>query len=155
MELRQLNSLCLIVECGSLKEAAKRRFLTPSAISLQIKGLEQELGLKIFDLKGRKLALTLQGEMLYCEAKKILDAVHQATEKARKQTGDFNGKISLAAPACLRYYYLPCFARFRAAYPSIKLTIYARDALSMVRSGAADLAMGLFPHPFVDLRTFP
>jgi len=158
VELRQLNSLCLIVECGSLKEAAKRRFLTPSAISLQIKGFEQELGLKIFNLKVRKLALTLQGEMLYCEAKKILDAVHQGTEKARKQTGDFNGNISLAAPACLRYYYLPCFARFRAAYPSLKLTIYARshlDALSMVRSGAADLAMGLFPHPFVDLRTFP
>jgi DNA-binding transcriptional LysR family regulator len=101
VELRQLNSLCLIVECGSSKEAAKRRFLTPSAISLQIKELEQELGLKIFELKGRKLSLTLQGEILYCEVKKILDAVHQATEKARKQTDDFNGEISLAAPlAC-------------------------------------------------------
>jgi LysR family cys regulon transcriptional activator len=54
----------------------------------------------------------------------------------------------------LRYYYLPSFARFRAAYPSIKLTIFARshaDAISMVRSGEADLAMGLFPHAFVDL----
>ena len=69
---KAVNSLCLFVDCGSLKEAAKRRFLTPSAISLQIKGLEQELGLKIFELKGRKLALTLQGEMLYCEAKKNL-----------------------------------------------------------------------------------
>ena len=150
--------MCLIVQCGSLKEAAKRCFLTPSAISLQIKALEQELGLKVFELKGRKLALTAQGEIFYCDAKKILDSVHEAGEKAKNHAGDFSGKISLAAPACLRYYYLPSFARFRAAYPSIKLTILARshaDAISMVRAGDADLAMGLFPHAFVDLEEIP
>ena len=53
MELRQLNSFCLIVERGSLKEAAKRCYLTPSAVSLQIKALEQELGWKLFELKAR------------------------------------------------------------------------------------------------------
>jgi len=154
MELRQLNSFCRIVQCGSLKEAAKRCFLTPSALSQQIKALEQELGLKLFELRGRRLALTPKGEILYCDAKKILDSVHEAGEKAKSNADDFSGTISLAAPACLRYYYLPSFARFRAAYPSIKLTILARshaDAISMVRSGEADLAMGLFPHPLVDL----
>ena len=158
MELRQLNSLCLIVQCGSLKEAAKRCFLTPSAVSLQIKALEQELGFKLFELKGRKLALTPQGEIFYCDAKNILESVHQASEKAKNHAGDFRGKISVAAPACLRYHYLPSFARSRAAYPSIKLTIFARshaDAISMVRSGEADLAMGLFPHAFVDLEEIP
>src|SRR5215212_4223476 len=149
MELRQLNSLCLIVECGSLKEAAKRCYLTPAAVSLQIKALEQELGWKIFELKGRKLALTSPGEIFYCDAKKILGAVHEAGAKAKHHANDFNGNISLAAPACLRYFYLPSFARFRAAYPSIKLTVLARshaDAIAMVRSGDADMAMGLFPH---------
>lgn len=158
MELRQLNSFCRIVQCGSLKEAAKRCFLTSSAISQQIKTLEQELGVKLFELKGRKLALTQKGEVFYCDAEKILDSVHEAGEKARHQVDDFSGTISLAAPACLRYYYLPSFARFRAAYPSIKLTILARshaDAISMVRSGDADLAMGLFPHSFVDLADIP
>lgn len=158
MEIRQLNSLCMIVECGSLKEAAKRCFLTPSALSLQIKALEQELGLKLFELKGRKLALTPRGEVFYCDAKKVIESVREATEKARNYLADFSGKISLAAPACLRYYYLPAFARFRAAYPSIKLTILARshaDAIAMVRTGDADLAMGLFPHSFVDLEEVP
>jgi LysR family transcriptional regulator, low CO2-responsive transcriptional regulator len=158
MELRQLNSLCLIVECGSLKEAAKRCYLTPAAVSLQIKALEQELGWKIFELKGRKLALTSPGEIFYCDAKKILGAVHEAGAKAKHHANDFNGNISLAAPACLRYFYLPSFARFRAAYPSIKLTVLARshaDAIAMVRSGDADMAMGLFPHAFVDLAEVP
>lgn len=158
MELRQLKSLCLIVECGSLRDAAQRCFVTPSAICQQIKTLEQDLGLKIFELKARKLALTPQGEIFYHQAKKILNSVHEAAEKAKNHTGDFSGKISLAAPACLRYYYLPSFARFRAAYSSIKLTVFARnhaDAISMVRSGEADLAMGLFPHPIVDLEEVP
>ena len=47
---------------------------------------------------------------------------------------------------------------FRAAYPAIKLSILARshaDAISIVRSGDADLAMGLFPHSFVDLDEIP
>jgi DNA-binding transcriptional LysR family regulator len=158
MELRQLNSFCWIVQSGSLKEAAKRCFLTPSAISLQIKALEQELALKLFDHKGRKLALTPQGEIFYLEAKKVLNSVEEAKEKTKNHAADFSGKISLAAPACLRYFYLPSFARFRAAYPAIKLSILARshaDAISMVRSGDADLAMGLFPHSFVDLEEIP
>jgi DNA-binding transcriptional LysR family regulator len=62
------------------------------------------------------------------------------------------------APACLRYFHLPSFARFRASYPGIKLSILARshaDAISMARSADADLAMGLFPHSFVDLEEIP
>ncbi len=158
MELRQLNSFCWIVQSGSLKDAAERCFLTPSALSLQIKALEQELALKLFDHKGRKLELTPQGEIFYAEAKKVLNSVEEAKEKAKNHAADFSGKISLAAPACLRYFYLPSFARFRAAYPAIKLSILARshaDAISMVRSDDADLAMGLFPHSFVDLEEIP
>jgi DNA-binding transcriptional LysR family regulator len=158
MELRQLNSLCMIIQHGSLKEAAKRCFLTPAAVSLQIKALEQELGFKLFELKGRKLTPTPQGEVFYYEAKKILDSVQGAIEKVTHQIGHFAGKISLAAPVCLRHYYLASFARFRAAYPAVKQTIFARshaDALSMVRSGDADMAMGLFPHAFVDLQGVP
>ena len=158
MELRQLNSFCQIVQSGTLKEAARRCFLTPSAVSQQIKTLEQELGLKLFELKGRKLALTPKGENFYLDAKKILDTVHEAGAKVKSRANVLSRTIALAAPACLRYFYLPSLARFRAAYPSIKLTILARshaDALSMVRSGDADLAMGLFPHAFVDLKEIP
>jgi DNA-binding transcriptional LysR family regulator len=83
MEIRQLNSFCWIVQCGSLKDAAKRCFLTPSALSLQIKALEQELALKLFDHKGRKLELTSQGEIFYVEAKKVLSSVEEAKEKTK------------------------------------------------------------------------
>ena len=48
MDFGQLKNLCLIVQCGTVREAAERTFLSPAAVSLQIKELEQELGIKIF-----------------------------------------------------------------------------------------------------------
>jgi DNA-binding transcriptional LysR family regulator len=102
MELRQLKSLCLIAQYGTVKEAAKRSFLTSSAISLQIKMLEKELGIKVFERAGRRLVPTLKGEALYQGAQTILDYVREAVEKTVAETGEFTGKISLIAPACLR-----------------------------------------------------
>ncbi|TMA64537.1 MAG: LysR family transcriptional regulator, partial [Deltaproteobacteria bacterium] len=55
MELRQLKSLCLIAQHCTVKEAGKRSFLTSSAVSLQIKMLEKELGIKLFEHVGKKL----------------------------------------------------------------------------------------------------
>jgi DNA-binding transcriptional LysR family regulator len=158
MELRQLKSLCLIAQFGSVKEAAKRSFLTSSAVSLQLKMLERELGIKIFERAGKKLGLTPKGEVLYQDAQKILDLVRDAVERTVADIGEFTGKISLIAPACLRNYYLPAIARFRAAYPSIRLTILARshrDAPSTVYSGEADLAMGMFEQLLPDLEKLP
>jgi DNA-binding transcriptional LysR family regulator len=158
MELRQLKSLCLIAQHGTMKEAAERSFLTSSAISLQIKMLERELGIKLFDHAGKKLVLTPKGEALYQDARRILESVREAVERTIAETGEFTGRISMVAPACLRNFYLPAIARFRASYPSIRLTILARsheEAPSIVNSGEADLAMGLFDQLLPDLEKIP
>jgi DNA-binding transcriptional LysR family regulator len=158
MELRQLKSLCLIAQHGTVKEAAKRSFLTSSAVSLQIKTLERELGIKLFEHAGKKLLLTAKGESLYQDAQRILESVREALERTVAETGEFSGRISMVAPACLRNFYLPAIARFRAAYPSIRLTILARsheEAPSTLNSGEADLAMGLFDQLLPDVEKIP
>jgi len=158
MELRQLKSLCLIARHGTVKEAAQRSFLTSSAVSLQIKTLEQELGVKLFEHAGKKLVLTPKGESLYQDAQRILESVREARERTVAETGEFTGRISMVAPACLRNFYLPAIARFRAAYPSIRLTILARsheEAPSTIGSGEADLAMGLFDQLLPELEKIP
>ena len=78
MELRQLKSLCLIAQHGTVKEAGKRSFLTSSAVSLQIKMLEKELGIKLFEHVGKKLVLTPKGESLCQDAQRILESVREA-----------------------------------------------------------------------------
>lgn len=156
MEFRQLKSLCLIAQYGTVKEAAKRSFLTSSAVSLQIKMLERELGIKLFERAGKRLILTHKGEVLHQDAQRILDSIRETVERTVSETREFTGRISLVAPACLRNFYLPAIVRFRTAYPSIRLTILARshwDAPSTIYSGEADLAMGLFEHLLPDLES--
>ncbi|HKX51852.1 MAG TPA: hypothetical protein VJQ48_15585, partial [Candidatus Binatia bacterium] len=63
--------------------------------------------MKLFDHKGCKLELTPQGEIVYVEARKALNSVEEEKEKTKNHAADFSGKISLVAPACLRYFYLP------------------------------------------------
>jgi DNA-binding transcriptional LysR family regulator len=126
-----------------LKDAGKRCFLTPSGVVQQIKTLEQELGFKLFERATGKLVLTPKGESLHQDARRMLDSVREVLEKTAADTGGFTGKISMVAPACLRNFYLPAIARFRAAYPSIRLTILARshdEAFTTIGSGEADLA---------------
>ncbi len=154
MDFEQLKNLCLIVQCGTVREAAERTFLSPSAISLQIRELEQELGTKLFNRMGRKLVLTSAGDFFYGEAQKVVRLLQGAMEKTRLQAMNLTGEVKLAAALCLRYFYLPIIARFHATYPSIRLNILDRnhiEARAMIRSGEADLAMGLFLHPFRDL----
>jgi DNA-binding transcriptional LysR family regulator len=158
MELRQLKSLCLIAQHGTVREAAERSFLTSSAVSLQIKTLERELGIKLFEHVGRKLVLTPRGECLYQDARRILESVRETLERTLAETGEFTGRITMVAPACLRNFYLPAIARFRAAYPSIRLSILARsheEAPSTLNSGEADLAMGLFDQLLPELEKMP
>ena len=154
MEIRQLKSLCLIAQHGTVREAAERSFLTSSAVSLQIKTLERELGVQLFRHAGKRLVLTSKGEALYQDARRILESVREALERTVAETDEFTGRISMVAPACLRNFYLPAIARFRATYPSIRLTILARnheEAPFTLNTGEADLAMGLFDQLLPDL----
>jgi DNA-binding transcriptional LysR family regulator len=76
---------------------------------------------------GEKLVLTAKGVSLYQDAQHILETVREAFDRTWAATDDFTGKIPMVAPACLRNFYLPAIARFRATYPSIRLTILARS----------------------------
>src|SRR5947207_3711919 len=68
-----LRSLAIIAETGSIKEATDRVFLTQSAISLQMKRLEDLIRAPVFSRKGRGLVLTPEGETLLAFARQILD----------------------------------------------------------------------------------
>ena len=65
LDLDQLQSFCAIADCGSFTEAARRVNKTQSAVSMQIKRLEERLGQSLLTRDGRSVTLTLHGEALY------------------------------------------------------------------------------------------
>ena len=72
LDLDQLQSFCAIADCGSFTEAARRVNKTQSAVSMQIKRLEERLGQPLLTRDGRSVSLTQHGEALYARARKML-----------------------------------------------------------------------------------
>src|SRR5215216_7880123 len=72
LDLDQLQSFCAIADCGSFTEAARRVNKTQSAVSMQIKRLEERLGHSLLSRDGRSVSLTQHGEALYQRARKML-----------------------------------------------------------------------------------
>ena len=106
MDLQQLRTFVAIAQQGSLTRASVKLCLSQPAISAQIKGLEEELNVKLFDRTARGMLLTLEGRELLDEANKTLIAANNVSVAARKfQNGGVRGEFRLGTisdPTILR-----------------------------------------------------
>jgi DNA-binding transcriptional LysR family regulator len=90
MELRHLRYFKAVAEQGSFSAAARRIYVSQSSLSEQIADLERELGVPLFDRSGRKLRLTVHGEVFLRESNKVLDISEHAVALARRS---FRGEV--------------------------------------------------------------
>ncbi len=90
MEIYQINSFITISETRNLTKAAEKMNISQSAMSSQIKSLEDELSVKLFIRQSKGMALTKEGEELLIEAKKVV----RASNQMKKTAMDFQTKIS-------------------------------------------------------------
>lgn len=95
---RSLTMFVRIVETNSMSLAAKQLGMTTSAVSQQIKTLEQEVGLNLFNRSPRSLSLTEAGDIYYQSCKKLLQTAEQTKQKLQYLTGIPSGKLKLVAP---------------------------------------------------------
>lgn len=84
VELERLKYFVVVAEEGSRARAAKRLYLTGSAVSQQISKLEGELGVELFERNGRRSELTEAGEVLLEGARQALERIELAVVKARR-----------------------------------------------------------------------
>ena len=78
MEVRQLNTLIRAAQFQSFSKAAESLGYSQSAVTVQIKALEEELGVHLFDRMGKRVILTAQGQCFLEYANSILDTIHNA-----------------------------------------------------------------------------
>ncbi|WP_295720617.1 LysR substrate-binding domain-containing protein [Mucilaginibacter sp.] len=123
MELRQLQYFVKAAETMNFTEAAAAVFITQSTLSQQIKQLEDELGMLLFDRIGRHVRITEAGHIFLTHATKILNDVQKGkqaiTELNNAATGELNLGVSYAFTSLL----LPALAPFSNKYPGIKIFI--------------------------------
>jgi DNA-binding transcriptional LysR family regulator len=115
-----LRSFVTIVESGSMTRAASRLFITQSAISMQIKRLETQLGLSVLDRSSQGITTTVAGEQLFNFAHKMLAINDEGMN--RLTSPDYEGLIRLAAPSDVIYPYVPSILKaFNRDYPRVQV----------------------------------
>ena len=106
MNFQQLSTFCTVVSEGSMTAAAEKLFLTQPAVSQQIRNLEEEINCELLVRGVRKVKPTLQGQLLYDYARKILQLNHQAEVALQAMSTELIGSIRLGTLNSLGLYLL-------------------------------------------------
>ena len=145
LELRHLKTLLALKETGSVSLAAKRVYLTQSALSHQIKLLEDQYGLPLFERKTQPLHFTAAGERLIQLANEIMPKVVEAErDLARVKQGDAGElRIAVECHTCFDWL-MPAMDSFRKHWPLVELDIvsgFHTDPVGLLLSHRADWAI--------------
>jgi DNA-binding transcriptional LysR family regulator len=137
MELNQLKTFCAVVEKKSFSRASEAVFLSQPTVSLQISSLEQELGTRLLDRRGREVTVTRTGETFYHHARRILLLVNEAEQAIEQLKGLVKGELSLGASTIPGEYILPSLlAEFKEKYPAIDINLVIRDSKEIIEKVA-------------------
>lgn len=130
LDLTALRSFVSVAETGGVTKAAGMLNLTQSAVSMQLKRLEESLGLALLDRTGRGVALTATGDQVLSYARKMLalnDEVY-----ARMTDHAFEGQIALGVPHDIVYPAIPqVLSRFTQEFPRVKLDLISSYTLRL------------------------
>lgn len=126
-----LKSFIAIAECGTFSGAAEIVGRTQSALSLQIKKLEESLGCRLFDRKGKLVKLTPEGEKFIGYARNIIQLQWEAYSSLKEP--DVEGEISIGTPEDFATHYLPSvLASFRKHHPRVQLNVKCDLTLNLI-----------------------
>ena len=115
-------------------KAAEQLFLTQPAVTLQIKALESDLGVRLFDRRGGRVSLTRQGSILLKYATKLAAVVSEAERELGCKDGKVSGALSLGVSTTIAQYVLSrLLSQFLADYPLIDLTLHSGNTSEIVR----------------------
>ena len=159
MELYQLRSFAAIAELGQLTRAAEKLHISQPAVSAQLKALEDEFDLALFERTPNGMELTAVGARLLTEAEKVLAAAHVLQNEARMLTGELSGKASigtLSDPAFIRVGEFMSAAVVR--YPLLDLELHqgiTGAAMDQVRDGDLDASYYYGELKYTDVAGLP
>lgn len=132
LDVDHLRTFIAIAETGSFTRAADLVHKTQSAVSMQMKRLEERLGRPIFEREGRASKLTDDGERLLDYARRIIKLNVEAL--AAFGDDDLSGRVRMGVPDDYADRYLPeIMARFSRAYPGVELTVVCEPSVELVK----------------------
>ena len=145
MLLRQLTYFAAVVECGSFTEAAERCYITQSAVSQQIRALEQELGVTLLERRSRGFELTAAGRYLYEHGRALLDEAEALCRETRRAGSEEARTLRIGCPRSYSSTELPdAVSRFAQEHPDTDVEVVPgthEELFDLLRSAGVDLAL--------------
>jgi DNA-binding transcriptional LysR family regulator len=145
MDLRRVRTFVTVAEQGTVSNAALRLRITQPALSRQIRDLQQELGLRLFDRVGRRLVLTSEGEQLLGDCRTLLGYASSLSERAQLLRRGDSGMLKVAASPVQIEAVLSTFLRpYAQRYPNVQVKLIEAvgpDILAMLERG--DIQLGI------------
>ncbi|CAN5857759.1 LysR family transcriptional regulator [soil metagenome] len=151
MHIETLKVFCDLVDMQSFSLAAERNFITQSAVSQQIRTLEDKFKRRLLErVRGRReVKLTAAGEVFYRECKNVLASFDQLNENMRGLVGKISGTVKVATVYSVGLHELPPKVReFMSKFPAAKIDLeYSRTTRVMrdVMNGTVELGVVSFP----------
>ena len=159
LENFRLKVFRTVAEHLNFRKAAEHLFLTQPAITLQVKALEEDLGIRLFNRAAHRVSLTPQGSLLLDYAKKIAKLVSQAEQELGGADGKVSGELSLGVSTTIAQYLLPRLLRaFLGENPRVQFSLHSGNTDEIVQLLLENkLAIGLIEGPARDrgIRTEP
>jgi DNA-binding transcriptional LysR family regulator len=151
VELHQLRGFLAVAKGLNFSRAAEQIHLSQPALSIQIRMLEAELGVKLFERNHQGTALTRAGRVFQEEARAILDQAEQAVEHARLAAAGKFGRLRIGFISTAVAHVVPALvSKFRESHPQVELELsHALTAEQIERIGAGSLDIGFFRVPIL------
>jgi len=130
LDITTLRALVAVTDHGGVTRAAAMLNLTQSAVSMQIKRLEEMLGLSLFDRSNRRVSLTASGEQLVRYARRILALNDEAVGRLTEDL--YEGELRLGVPHDIVYPVVPrVLKQFNAAYPRVNVHLRSSSTVKL------------------------
>lgn len=143
VSLRELRTFCVAAELASFRETAEALFVTPSAVSHQVKGLEEELEVKLFERLTRSIVLTAAGHDLYAEICPIIVELDAVIERHGKSDSRNVLRISVQ-PFFASELVVPRLGEFTELNPDIDIKLETSDESLEKHPATADVSIRIF-----------
>ena len=146
LELRHLRSLIAIADTGKLTAAAEQVHLTQSALSHQVRAVEEHYGIELFQRTNAGLRFTAAGQRLLQLARATLAQVEEAERDLERLKGETGGelRIALECHTCFDWL-MPVMDEFRKRWPEVEIDLVAgfhSAPVELLKKGKADLVIG-------------
>lgn len=142
LDATTLELFVRVAALGAFGKAGREFGMSPTAATQRIKGLEAELGVKLFNRTTRAVALTADGELFLGHARRIIESIEDARSDLSGGVENIKGELRVAGSASFgRRYIAPYVAEFLRAYPDVRVRLELSDGVVDIVEQGFDLAL--------------